>query len=70
MNLENEICRKVYDHHTVLKGEMSTALLEACTRAGVSRETVASIVASLNAAVDTSTNKLVTDFQRTFSKNK
>lgn len=70
MNLENELCRKVYDHHVVLKGEMSTSVLEICTKAGVSREIVAAIVATLNSSVDTSSNKLVTDFQRTFSKNK
>jgi hypothetical protein len=70
MNLENEFCRKVHDHHTVLKGEIDGALLEICTRSGLSREATAAIAKSVSAAVDTSTHKMVLDFQRSFKNIK
>ena len=65
MNLENEICRKVFDHHTLLKNDLTAVLLEVGTRAGMSRETIASISGVLGATVDTGTHKMVNDFQKT-----
>jgi len=68
MTLENEICKKVYDHHTVLKSELSNALLETGTKHGISREALVALSNVLNGTVDMSSNKLVVDFQRSFSK--
>ena len=70
MNLENEICRKVFDHHMLLKNDITTALLEVGTRSGLNRETITSIASVLNSAVDTGTNKMVNDFQKTFNSAK
>lgn len=70
MKLENEVCRKVYDHHTVLKGELSTALVEVLTRAKLDREAITTIVNITNSTVDTGTNKMVNDYQRLFAASK
>lgn len=68
MKIENELCRKVFEHHSVLKGEISTSLVELCAKSGVSRDVVANLVNHLNAAVDSGSNKMVGDFQRTFKR--
>lgn len=65
MKLESEICRKVYDHHTILKGEIATVLLESCTRAGLSKDSITTIVGLVDVTVDVSTDRLVNDYQRT-----
>ena len=64
MNLEREICRKVYDHHGILKSEIATALLDICSRAGLKREDIAIIVTRVDATVDTSTSRMVADYQK------
>lgn len=66
MNAENELCRKVYDHHNVLKSELTNKLLENSKKYGLSKEAVAEIVNTLTATVDIGSNKMVTDFQRLF----
>lgn len=68
MNHENEFCRKVYDHHTVLKNEIASALLEALTRAKVSNDVITSSVHVAQSVVDSSSYKMVSDFQRAFAK--
>lgn len=70
MNLETEFCRKVHDHHSVLKNEISAVLLEACTKSGLTREATATIAAVVAASVDGSTHKMVLDFQRAFKNIK
>lgn len=70
MKLENEICRKVYDHHTVLKSEIATALLDVCTRSGISRDVIVKIISNVDANVDVSSNKMVTDYQKVFASAK
>ena len=65
MKLESEICGKVYDHHTILKGEIATTLLESCIRVGLSKDSIVTIVGLIDAAVDVSTDRLVNDYQRT-----
>lgn len=70
MNLESEVCRKVYDHHTVLKSELDTALVEVLTRAKLDRAAIVSIVNIANSTVDTGTHKMVTDYQRLFVASK
>lgn len=70
MNIEQEICRKVYDHHGILKSELATALLDICTRAGLSREATTTIIARVDATVETSTTRMVTDYQKTVASVK
>lgn len=70
MKLENEICRKVYDHHEVLKGELGTVLLEALSKSKLDRNTIAAVVAAVNSTVDVSSSKLTTDYQKFFAANK
>lgn len=70
MKLENEVCRKVYDHHGVLKSELGSALLEVLTRAKLDREAITTIVNIANATVDTSSSKMATDYQRLFANTK
>lgn len=67
MKLENEVCRKVYDHHEVLKGELGTALLDALTRANVGKDIIASAITITNSVVDTSSSKMTSDYQRFFN---
>lgn len=67
MKLESEICRKVYDHHGILKSELATALLDICTRAGLKREDIATIITRVDATVETSTNRMVVDYQKTLN---
>ena len=67
MNIEKEICRKVYDHHGILKSELATALLDICTRAGLTREATSTIITRIDATVDTSTNRMVAVYQKTVS---
>lgn len=68
MNYENEFCRKVYDHHEVLKNEIAATLLESMTRANASSDLIKSVVFTAQAVVDGSSHKMVSDFQRTFTK--
>lgn len=70
MNLETEFCRKVHDHHSVLKNEISAQLLELCMRSGLSKEATATIAAATSTVIDGSTHKMVLDFQRTFKNLK
>ena len=70
MKLESDVCRKVYDHHEVLKGELSTALLEVLTRAKLDREAIAVVVNIANSTVDSSSSKMATDYQRLFAASK
>jgi len=70
MKLENEVCRKVYDHHGVLKGELGTVLLESCSRAKLDRDSIAAIVNAVSAAVDTSTDRMANDYQKLFKTAK
>ncbi len=69
MKLENEVCRKVYDHHSVLKSELNTALVEVLTRANLTREAIATIVNVANSTVDVSSSKMASDYQRLFAAN-
>ena len=66
MKLENEVCRKVYDHHNILKGELSSTLLDVCTRAGLTKEAISTLVNVIDSNVDTSTDRMINDYQRTF----
>lgn len=70
MKLENEICRKVYDHHDVLKGEMGTALFEILTRAKLDKESISAIINVANVAIDSSSSKMTADYQRFFAAQK
>lgn len=70
MKLENEVCRKVYDHHEVLKGELGTALLEVLTRARLDKEAISTIVNVANSTVDVSSSKMANDYQRLFASSK
>jgi hypothetical protein len=68
MNYENEFCRKVYDHHNVLKNEIASAMLEAMTKAKVSNEVIARAVHVAQSVIDSSSYKMVNDIQRSFAK--
>ena len=70
MKLENEVCRKVYDHHGVLKSELGTALMEVLTRAKLDREAIAVILNVTNSTVDSSSSKMATDYQKLFANTK
>ena len=70
MKLENEVCRKVYDHHGVLKSELGIALVEVLTRAKLDREAISVIVNIANSTVDSSSSKMATDYQKLFSNTK
>ena len=70
MKLENEVCRKVYDHHEVLKGELGSALLETLTRANVNKDVISLVINVANNSIDSSSSKMATDYQRFFSSNK
>jgi len=70
MKLENEICRKVYDHHGVLKSELGVALLEVLTRANLDRQAIATVVNVANATVDVSSSKMAIDYQKLFASTK
>lgn len=67
MKLETEVCRKVYDHHTVLKGELGTNLVELLTRANITRDNISIIVNSVNSVIDVSSGKMAADYQRLFN---
>ena len=67
MKLENEACRRVYEHHDVLKGELGRVLLEVLAHAKLDRSSIESAVAVVNATVDTGSSKMVTDYQRLFA---
>ena len=68
MSHENEFYRKVYDHHEVLKGETSSALLESMQKAGFTRDAITNVVNITNATIDSSSHKMVSDFQRAFER--
>lgn len=68
MKMENELCRKIYEHHTVMKNEISSVILEICSKAGLKREDIAVVAGKVGASVDSSTNKMVIDFQKTIKK--
>jgi len=70
MKLESEVCRKVYDHHDVLKGELGVALLDVLTRAKLDKAAIATVISVANTAVDVSSDKLAADYQRFFAANK
>ena len=70
MKIENDVCRKVYDHHEVLKGELGTALLEVLTRAKLDRAAISTIVNVANSTVDASSSKMAADYQRFFANLK
>lgn len=70
MKLENEVCRKVYDHHTVLKSEVGTNLVELLTRANVTKENIAYVVNTVNGVIDASSGKMAIDYQKLFAANK
>ena len=70
MKLENDVCRKVYDHHNVLKSELGTALLEVLTRAKLDRDAISVIVNVANSTVDVSSSKMAADYQRLFANSK
>lgn len=70
MKLESEVCRKVYDHHEVLKGELCTALQDILTRAKLDKTSIAAVVSVANSTVDISSDRLTTDYQRFFTANK
>jgi hypothetical protein len=67
MKLETEVCRKVYDHHAVLKGELGTNLVELLTRANITRDNISIIVNSVNSVIDVSSGKMAADYQRLFN---
>ena len=49
-----------------MKNEFSTALFESLTQAKLPKEVIAQVVATTAAAVDTSSERLVSDYQRLF----
>ena len=70
MKLENEVCRKVYDHHEVMKGEITTTLFEILTRAKLTKEAISTVIESTNVVIDASTDKMAADYQRLFKTEK
>jgi len=68
MNYESEFCRKVYDHHKVLKGEVAAALVELLTKMKVQQDVLNNAVALSDTVIDGSTHKMVADFQRSFAR--
>jgi len=70
MSLETELCQRVYSHHTVLKSEMTNALLVALKKHNLTREALNEIMNAANATVDAASNKLVLDVQKTLKNNK
>jgi hypothetical protein len=70
MRLESEICRKIYDHHSVLKGDINSNLVSMLTQANLSRENITEIVNTVNGIVDNSSGKMATDYQKLFAANK
>lgn len=64
MNLEQEICRRVYDHHSVLKGRVSQTLLELSKKHNLSKEATVALMKALESEVDTTSDKMVNDYQK------
>ena len=69
MNLEKDVCRKVYDHHDVLKARLSQVLIEAGAKHSLTKETLMNLVKQLSSEVDSSSDKLVTDYQKTIKEH-
>ena len=68
MSLEKDVCRKVYDHHDVLKARLTQVLIESGSKNSLTKETLSSLARQLSAEVDASSDKLVTDYQKSIKE--
>lgn len=69
MNLEREVCRRVFDHHEVLKGKLSEVLIAEVQKKNLTQKDAAEILKTLKSEVETASDKMVLDYQKLFKSN-
>jgi len=70
MSLEQEVCRRVYDHHSVLKGRLSQELLLLSKKEKLTKEAIASLIKTIDTEIETCSDKMVSDYQKTIKAQK
>jgi hypothetical protein len=70
MSLEQEVCRRVFDHHSVLKGRLSQELLVLSKKENLTKETVAALIRVIDGEIESCSDKMVSDYQRVLKAQK